>query len=43
MTSERNNSTGTPLARKLGLKPGMTVAWVDAPEHLDALWARSRA
>ncbi len=37
MTSERNNSTGTPLARRLGLKPGMTVAWVDPPEHLEAL------
>ena len=29
--------SGTPLARKLGLKPGMTVAWVDPPEHLEAL------
>jgi len=25
--------SGTPLPRKLGLKPGMQVAWLKAPEH----------
>ena len=25
--------SGTPLPRKLGLKPGMQVAWLGAPEH----------
>jgi hypothetical protein len=29
--------SATPLPRKLGLGPGMTVAWVDPPDHLDAL------
>jgi hypothetical protein len=29
--------SGTPLERKLGFKPGMTAALVDAPEGLDAL------
>ncbi len=24
--------SGTPLARKLGFKPGMVTAWLDAPE-----------
>jgi hypothetical protein len=29
--------SGTPLARKLRLKPGMVVAWLDAPAHLGEL------
>ena len=29
--------SGTPLAKKLGFKPGFAAAWVDAPEHFDAL------
>jgi hypothetical protein len=29
--------SGTPLPRKLGFKPGMTAAYLDAPDHLDAL------
>jgi hypothetical protein len=29
--------SGTPLPRKLGFKPGMTAAIVDAPEGLDGL------
>ena len=29
--------SGTPLPRKLGIKPGSRVAWVRAPEHFDAL------
>ena len=29
--------SGTPLPRKLGLKPGMTAAFVDAPDGLGAL------
>jgi len=29
--------SGTPLARKLGLKPGFAVAWVGAPEGFEAL------
>jgi hypothetical protein len=29
--------SGTPLPRKLGFKPGMTAAFLDAPEQLDAL------
>jgi hypothetical protein len=29
--------SGTPLERKLGFKPGMTAAFLDAPEHLDGL------
>jgi hypothetical protein len=29
--------SGTPLERKLGFKPGMTAALVDAPEGLEAL------
>lgn len=29
--------SATPLPRKLGFKPGMTAAFLDAPEHLDAL------
>jgi hypothetical protein len=29
--------SGTPLQRKLGFKPGMTAAYLDAPDHLDAL------
>ncbi len=29
--------SGTPLPRKLGLKPGMRVAWPTAPEHFAEL------
>ena len=29
--------SGTPLDRKLGFKPGMTAAFLDAPEGLDGL------
>jgi hypothetical protein len=29
--------SGTPLAKKLGFKPAMTAAYVDAPERFDAL------
>jgi hypothetical protein len=29
--------SGTPLQKKLGFKPGMTAAFLDAPEHLDGL------
>ncbi|MGZ4268371.1 MAG: DUF3052 domain-containing protein [Solirubrobacteraceae bacterium] len=29
--------SGTPLAAKLGLRAGMTAAFLDAPEQLDAL------
>jgi hypothetical protein len=29
--------SGTPLPRKLGFKPGMTAAFLDAPEGLDGL------
>jgi hypothetical protein len=29
--------SGTPLHRKLGFKPGMTAAFLDAPEGLEAL------
>lgn len=29
--------SGRPLADKLGFKPGQTVAYVNPPEHLDAL------
>jgi hypothetical protein len=29
--------SGTPLPRKLGFKPGMSAAFVDAPAQLDAL------
>jgi hypothetical protein len=29
--------SGTPLERKLGFKPGMTAAFLDAPEQLDGL------
>lgn len=29
--------SGTPLPRKLGLKPGMDVAWLGAPEHFAGL------
>lgn len=36
-SSDRGQSpagySGTPLVRKLGIKPGMTVAVVDPPEH----------
>jgi hypothetical protein len=29
--------SGTPLVRKLGIKEGARVAWLDAPGHFDAL------
>jgi len=29
--------SGTPLARKLGFKPGFDAAYVQAPEHFEAL------
>ncbi|MEO1065498.1 MAG: DUF3052 domain-containing protein [Actinomycetota bacterium] len=29
--------SGTPLPKKLGLADGMTVAYLDAPEHLESL------
>jgi hypothetical protein len=29
--------SGTPLARKLGFKPGFAVAWVGAPDSFEAL------
>jgi hypothetical protein len=29
--------SGTPLQKKLGFKPGMTAAFVDAPDGLDGL------
>jgi hypothetical protein len=29
--------SGTPLHRKLGFKPGMTAAFLDAPEGLEAM------
>lgn len=29
--------SGTPLARKLGFKPGMRAVFIDAPEHFAAL------
>jgi hypothetical protein len=29
--------SGTPLPRKLGFKPGMSAAFLDAPEQLDGL------
>lgn len=29
--------SGTPLPRKLGLKPGMLVAWPGAPDHFSGL------
>lgn len=31
--------SGTPLVKKLGLKPGMRVAFVSAPDHYDTLLA----
>jgi hypothetical protein len=31
--------SGTPLAKKLGFKPGFTVAYVGAPDGFDALLA----
>ncbi|MEA2257136.1 MAG: hypothetical protein QOG35_3181 [Solirubrobacteraceae bacterium] len=37
MAPDENNGSGTPLPQKLGLKPGMVVAFLDAPDHLDAL------
>ena len=29
--------SGTPLVKKLGLKEGHRAAWLDAPDHFDAL------
>ena len=29
--------SGTPLPKKLGLADAMTVAWLDAPDHFEAL------
>ena len=29
--------SGTPLPKKLGVEPGARVAWLNAPEHFDAL------
>ena len=29
--------SGTPLARKLGIKPGSRLALIDAPDHAEAL------
>jgi hypothetical protein len=29
--------SGTPLQKKLGFRPGVTAAFLDAPDHLDAL------
>jgi hypothetical protein len=29
--------SATPLPKKLGFKPGMTAAFLDAPDHLDGL------
>jgi hypothetical protein len=34
---EANKWSGTPLPKKLGFKPGMTAAYVDAPEGFDEL------
>ena len=31
--------SGTPLAKKLGVKEGRRVAWLHAPEHVDELVA----
>ena len=39
MTSTGVGYSATPLARKLGIREGMTVARVDPPEDLDAMLA----
>jgi hypothetical protein len=36
-SSSSTGYSGTPLPRKLGFKPGMTAAFLDAPGQLDAL------
>ena len=37
MGAEPNTCSGTPLAAKLGLRPGVRVAWPQAPEGFEAL------
>ena len=37
MGAEPNTWSGTPLAAKLGLRPGVRVAWPQAPEGFEAL------
>jgi len=37
MVSKTSGYSGTPLVRKLGIKPGMRVAWVRAPSHISEL------
>jgi hypothetical protein len=36
MGADENKGSGTPLARKLGVRPGMALAWLDAPEGFEA-------
>ncbi len=36
MGPEAKKATGTPLAAKLGLRPGMAAAWLDAPADFPA-------
>jgi CheY-like chemotaxis protein len=38
-TSDSGPGSGRPLARKLGIKPGSTVALIDAPDGAEALLA----
>jgi hypothetical protein len=37
MAAVPNKCSSSPLERKLGFKPGMTAAFLDAPEQLDGL------
>ena len=37
MSADPNRCSSTPLAKKLGFKPGMRAAFVDAPEDFDAV------
>lgn len=37
MGAEENKDSGTPLPRKLGFKPGMTAAFLDAPDAVTPL------
>ncbi len=37
MGCDENNATGTPLPKKLGVKEGARVAWLNAPDHFDEL------
>ena len=37
MSDASHGYSGTPLARKLGLKPGMVAVALNAPDHLDDL------